>query len=331
MRVATELFDKIDGDGDGFVSSAESRAALLDRSYEGVEAAAVATFTRARHSSGSLARLSNDEWGPERRGISREDLAAIEGSAFETVLEEKFRLANASVQTYSTQLFTDSAMGAGIAQGSVGDCWLLAAAGAHAHVDPEAMAQRFELRPDGAYQVRLADGKSIEVAGPTQAECAAFGSSGAGGHWLSVLEKAVGKGAFSQELPQFNLSPRSTGAGIRTLTGDSVDHDFFRLTGLEKTRGKLMSHLESGDVVVAATGADFLPGVFGPGLEAQGLVPGHCYAVLDYDAESDTVQLQNPYGDTEWSGASDGKDDGVFRMPLQEMHRLFTDIAYQQR
>jgi hypothetical protein len=281
-----------------------------------------------------LSRLSNDENGPERRGITRADLEQLPGSSLDGFVAEKFALARKAAEAFSPTLFTDANLGDGVSQGSLADCWLLAAAASRARQQPEALLQSFETLTDGRYRVSLPQRQTVEVDPPTAAEAAAFGSSGGGGHWLTVLEKAVAQAqsGFFQESPvQLTLTPRAASAGIVALTGDATDHDFFALTSLPATRAKLVQHLANRDLVVAGTGPDLLPGGLGPGMEAMGLVPGHCYAVLEYDSAEDKVLLQNPYGDTEWNAPADGVDDGKFWLSLEQMHRHFTDIAYQQR
>jgi len=66
------LFDRIDADGNGFLSEKELAAAVQDKSFTGLEAQQVAIFYKCRD---KLQELSNDEWGRENSGISRADLA----------------------------------------------------------------------------------------------------------------------------------------------------------------------------------------------------------------------------------------------------------------
>lgn len=74
------VFARVDRDGDGFLSRAELGGALRDRSYTGQESQAIAALYNRGD---EIQKLSNDEWGPERSGVSRADLESFDRIAHE--------------------------------------------------------------------------------------------------------------------------------------------------------------------------------------------------------------------------------------------------------
>ncbi len=74
QKVAEQLFARIDKDGNGFLSKSELAASVQDGQFKGQEAQVVAALY---HNVNELAKLSNDEWGPEWSGISKSDLAVF--------------------------------------------------------------------------------------------------------------------------------------------------------------------------------------------------------------------------------------------------------------
>lgn len=57
---------------------------------------------------------------------------------------------------------------------------------------------------------------------------------------------------------------------------------------------------------------------------------GHAYSVQGYDPKTQTVTVHNPWGKDETADV-DGKDDGVFTMPLKEFQASFSfmNIGHQ--
>lgn len=61
----------------------------------------------------------------------------------------------------------------------------------------------------------------------------------------------------------------------------------------------------------------------------------HCYSILFYDTESDTVVLRNPWGHEEPSDPEthlpiDGRDDGIFKMKLDSFMQVFDMIEFEE-
>ncbi len=75
LKESNRLFDKIDKDGDGFLSESELAQAVQSEDYKGRDAQIVAALYKGRS---KIEDLSNDEWGPENDGITRKDLLKLE-------------------------------------------------------------------------------------------------------------------------------------------------------------------------------------------------------------------------------------------------------------
>lgn len=66
-----------------------------------------------------------------------------------------------------------------------------------------------------------------------------------------------------------------------------------------------------------------------------GLTPNHAYAVLSYDRDADSVRLWNPHGGSFTPKGEQGPEhgyervDGVFSVPLPEVVRLFSGLAFE--
>ena len=55
----------------------------------------------------------------------------------------------------------------------------------------------------------------------------------------------------------------------------------------------------------------------------------HAYTVMGYDAKTQTVTVRNPWGQNELADR-DGKDDGIFQMPLKEFHVNFPVVSLSE-
>lgn len=73
-RYADKHFDKIDADGDGYMSSDEMDKYLEDKNLTGEDRKAVEILKKRQD---GIETLSNDECGPENDGITKKDLEAM--------------------------------------------------------------------------------------------------------------------------------------------------------------------------------------------------------------------------------------------------------------
>lgn len=74
-KESLRLFDKLDKDGDGYLSESELATAVQSDEYKGRDAQVVAALYKAQD---DIEELSNDELGDENDGITKADLAKLE-------------------------------------------------------------------------------------------------------------------------------------------------------------------------------------------------------------------------------------------------------------
>ena len=197
-------------------------------------------------------------------------------------------------------------------QGGIGDCYLLAVIGTFVYQHPQTVRSMILPQADGTFQVQFGSGKKMTVTPMTDAELIMGASEGRDhGVWLSVLEKAYG---------QIDLEAKERKTGKEIEADDAVTTDFIGhggyyspvivlltghkaagaalgrwvkqdpQSGLEKAH-ELLSKLSSEHklMAVGSTGDKSHP-------LPKGIVHGHVYGVLGYDATSRRVIVFNPWG-----------------------------------
>ncbi|MBX9686987.1 MAG: hypothetical protein K2X27_09810 [Candidatus Obscuribacterales bacterium] len=75
IELSNRNFDRIDSDGDGYLSSSEIDEAVQNPEFTGADARFVAALKEHQE---ELEELNDDEWGDENNGVSRADLAQFD-------------------------------------------------------------------------------------------------------------------------------------------------------------------------------------------------------------------------------------------------------------
>ncbi|QJW95799.1 hypothetical protein [Frigoriglobus tundricola] len=239
------------------------------------------------------------------------------------------------IRTAPHDLFTGTAPQLkGMSQGALGDCYFVSVVGAAVHAHRQRVLQMFRPAKDGACELDFPDGTKVLVRKLTDAQIALGSTAGEQGRWLNVLEEGFGQVRFARQAKKqpgdIPLDVISRGGdpatAIALLTGHKAecvdvlkhanDHAAtarLRATMIASSKGRLLM-----DCGTPETGTP--PGV--PG--------GHCYAVLGFDAATDTVHLWNPWGNTfhpkkEPYGLMNGYPvkDGRFDVPLGDFVKIF--------
>ena len=279
--------------------------------------------------------------------ISERTLAQIRSLGLDRLA--KASLLNASMQDWPTGsdvgdrrrhgVFVDQPVFAGrpkitdIAQGAVGDCWVLAALGAVVMVNPAIIEKMITDNYDGTYSVRFADGKVVTVSGDMWAKDwsdasedytndtsnlkMAHANKHGTAQWPWIIEKAYAmrEGGFTGPVG---------GVGI---DGGYATAAFKDLVGWESSvRGGV-----TGDVV------DFT-GISTVGIRNDD--GSHAYTVVGHKYGEDgkrLVGLFNPWGSdklpagTDLKVIKDKKNDGVFYVKETDFRDLnlnsFTNVA----
>lgn len=278
----------------------------------------------------SLGNVGGDSAEGGKKGkISEEDVAWVRAGSF--------------AQSKSMQLFGDQVNASDICQGSLGDCWLLAAMACMAEHKGaiHSLFQTRERDPRGKYKIRLFDGQwgawrvlTIDDLIPCkkqdwearQKANPLFSQPNGNELWAILLEKAFAKlcGSFAA------LEGGATIWALQAMTGDFArwfELDNARTTWtrwdmehVKSNEDKRKTTLKAGDEKIPeAKMWDVLVKYYG--LQAvlcasgasgsHGLVSGHAYSILAAKkvGEFRMVQIRNPWGTGEWQGDWSDKSD----------------------
>jgi hypothetical protein len=226
-----------------------------------------------------------------------------------------------------------------IKQGSIGDCYFLAAVGSLAKIDPQAIQDMIKENGDGTYTVTFpgAPNEPITVAAPTDSELKKFAhDSCCYGTWVPVLEKAYG--TYCQKhwwrRTVFNLGggdAPSEGAdggsyfhsGLSIITPGGVSTDSTTFSRYSTLSTHIKKALDEKRPVTVSTSA------FNNRFE---LPTKHEYSVLAFtpnhdDPSKGIVTIYNPWGDSEDAGLY-GSTRATFQMSLNNLCKTFCDVAY---
>jgi hypothetical protein len=228
-------------------------------------------------------------------------------------------------------LFRDGVSADDVMQGYIGDCFFVAALSSVAAADPKAIENCIKDNGDGTYTARFfskgPDGKLkpsyVRVDGdiPSRDPSQRFyaGDRDSSELWVSLIEKAyaswkggyeaIGEGGFPAE-------------AMTEITGRESSYYDVKENGPEVTFDLLESALKSKVPVAAETFGKKREAMY----EGTGVHGNHTYAVVGTSVENGEkfVQLRNPWGFSEPDG--DGKDDGTFKLKLQDFMKLFEAV-----
>ena len=212
-----------------------------------------------------------------------------------------------------------------IMQGSIGDCWFLASAGAVGAANPDWIRDHIQANPDGSYTVTFyQDGEPVEVR--VEASTIEDGVRDSGDEsptWLSIYEKAATAhmGGSYDDIDADQIS-----RGLEMITGRDVDDDGDM--GLEDIR----DGIDEGRVHVVSTedGSDSGWNPFDTAVDDDRVVPNHAYVidrVEDIDGDGDLeVHVVNPWGPD--GGDLDGEQkSGDLWLSEDEFHDSFDNTS----
>lgn len=214
-------------------------------------------------------------------------------------------------------------------QGQVGDCYFIAALASVAKTHPELLANAVKTNRDGTYTVTFFERPKGSTK-PSPISVTVDGSF-ANRHgrleyasaretkelWPMIFEKAYAswKGGFDA------IEAGMSATALEALTG--AKPDFFAVTSDSKPSelwGELKKVTAGGGCVVA------LSKPWDP--SEQGVVADHAYTLLGVQEQNGQklVQLRNPWGERE--PGHDGRDDGIFSMPLEKFMTSFATVEF---
>lgn len=216
-----------------------------------------------------------------------------------------------------------------VMQGALGDCYLLSSLSAVAQTHPELLKNAIKTNRDGTYTVTFferedmskpAHAEQVTVDGKFAMRDGEFVYASAREQkelWPQIFEKAYAawKGGFGKTEGGMGA------AALQALTG--AKPGFTLLT-------PMMTPAEGFAAVKAALKdggcAVTLSQPFGK--PEKGLIADHAYTLLGTEEKDGQkwVRLRNPWGSME--PGADGKDDGIFTMPIEDYMKAFTLLEY---
>ncbi|MBL8909406.1 MAG: hypothetical protein JNM17_01765 [Archangium sp.] len=227
-------------------------------------------------------------------------------------------------------LYVDGISYDDVIQGSIANCYMVSAFSSLAQQNPDAIKNAIKDNGDGTYDVRFFEKSggrykpvTVKVDSDIPVE---FGTTAKYGKtrdpkeaWVTVLEKA-----YAQWKGGYEAIGNGGNAGtvFEALTGKPPQWTSTTYTPADQLYSRLTRSIADHKPITAGThGKDS-----GVDYTGTGVYAWHAYTVLGTSEEAGTkyVQLRNPWGKSEHG--SDGKDDGIFKMKLDDFMKLYNSI-----
>ncbi len=225
------------------------------------------------------------------------------------------------------KLYVDDVSYDDVVQGSIANCYMVSAFSALAHANPDTIKKAIKDNADGTYTVRFFEyGRPVNVtvdsdlATLTGATNNKYAKAREGSEqWVTILEKA-----YAQWKGGYEAIGNGGRAGevMQALTGKYASRSATASTPADQLYNTIKTATAGHRPVTAGThGKDS-----GVDYTGTGVYAWHSYTVLGAVEEGGAryVELRNPWGKSEHG--SDGKDDGIFKMKLEDFTRLYSSV-----
>lgn len=228
-------------------------------------------------------------------------------------------------------LFVNGASAEDVVQGSIANCYMVAAFAAVAKQSPEVIENAITDNKDGTFTVRFHDNvgygssggmKEITVDGelPLGMGSAKYAKgSDRAELWVPLLEKA-----FAQWKGNYDAIGNGghTGEVMTALTGRRSSYVDLSATYVtdDQVFGQIKSTLDRGGAVCAGTHGKERTDLY----TNSGMYAWHAYTVMGVSEENGVkyVELRNPWGRSEPTG--NGADDGVFKLTVADFRKYYS-------
>ncbi len=233
------------------------------------------------------------------------------------------------------RLFVDGANFDDVVQGSIANCYMVGAFSSVAWSDPKLIEDAIRENPDGTFTVRFFEQRGygqpmqpVEItvdgdlprsstSGPSR-----YGKGRDGQElWVGLLEKAYAEWKGGYEA--IGNGGRA-GEVMSALTGQKDRWTHLGSSPPDGVWRQLQTGLVNRTPMAAGThGKDS-----GVNYDGTGVYAWHVYSIHGLKEENGEryVQLRNPWGNTE--PGSDGKNDGIFHMKLDDFMRLYNGVYF---
>ncbi len=233
------------------------------------------------------------------------------------------------------KLFVDGINADDVTQGYIGDCYMMSGLSSVAAANPDLIKNAMHDNGDGTVTVRFFEGvgeggrpKQVSVTIDTDLPLDSSGgreygiARDRGELWVPLMEKAfakwkggyerIGAGGSASEVFEALSGKASSWDEIKDVKPDALFKRIQVATGKHKP-------------VAAGTFAEDAKNV---SYTNTGVHGDHFYTVLGATEENGAkyVQLRNPWGESE--AGNDGKDDGIFKLPLADFVKLYENIEF---
>lgn len=348
-QVVNAHFAEWDSDGDGQLSKDEIEAALNNPKIHDESAAAIAAIEKVvRGSKYALPPITKEYLmaSPLREPSASEDQIASADDVSKPgtfnhapAFQPRYLNAMKKLRQTSRELFPEDLPSfQATHQGQLGDCPFVSTVGAMVYRDPAAVKSMFTQNVDRSFTVSLGDGRKVKIVHVTDADIAIWSSAGSNGLWLTVLEKAYRKALVQTEKLKQKKKTDIYDKFASVETIDILDGHQTRKIEFKKIQsaGPEMAAIRK-DLTEAQREHRLVKTGTGVGKKNPGITPGHAYAILGYDKESDLVLVWNPHGNNFTPQGPDGLQNGYttktgqFHVPLKDMPHIFNDIVFESQ
>jgi len=231
----------------------------------------------------------------------------------------QLRDGSVSITRMAAPLFPGEVGPDDVKQGSIGNCYVPAACAAVAHADADAIRDLIRDNGDGSFTVTFQPPDAAAVEVRVDADLYTSGGRpkyGQGALWFSLVEKAFAVWRGSYEVVG---QGGSVGRMMAELLGRPNAEHWLRDVSADAVFASLKSGVRDGRAMAAGT--------YGSAEAARytnsGVYANHAYSVLGVveNGGAREVIVRNPWGTGE--AGNDGKNDGVFKLPLEKFMNLF--------
>lgn len=227
-----------------------------------------------------------------------------------------------------------------VAQGYLGDCYFLAALGAVAKANPEAIRELITAKDDGTYDVKLYlrkkkffnwSGLSPIIVNVTadlavnSSHNLVYAKEGDSELWVALVEKAYAKLNGTEDKSAYqNIVGGFGNRGIETIVGHQASKFNPKRKKQEEWAKIIQDALVEDRAITAGTRFKLLNKndrwVLANQVQLYGL---HEYYVINIDLAGKEIELRNPHNNTSYPGGN------IFKIPFDDFLEYFNAVSVE--
>ena len=333
VKQAKAVFPRCDTNQDGHVTPVELDQAMSGGKFLGAEAAVVVSLRRNGPQLGTCV--------DDGEGVTTADLESFQanGVPHDSKTTAKLNRGFAGLVKQAQVIEQHPALPIEqenfdpleVFQGRAGSCVMLST---QAGVSAADIKEMFHDNHDGTVQVTFRDGVVETVKDLTVAERLYHARTADEGRWPGLAEMAMGQRLF-------HTKPSDDGSIRTRVNGQPIEVTIPAFGGFTCKKYKF-DGMAPDQLRTTLTKLDAFPG---PKVCASrstpkgddskisieelhnGIANNHAYTYRGYNPSTDEVSLRNPWHKGEWTIKGDGKNDGLFTVPLLEFYSSYQWVA----